>query len=611
MPRLALPSVLAALVLLAAPAAAPAGFFSAETVDGPNGDVARVGGVDLARDGSGTVVYVKRVAGVEHVFAARLLDGVWQPPERLDGPLALPSSAPAVGVANRGAAVVAFVNDGRLYTVVRRPGDSGWGAPVALGDGNAASPSVDLSVNGVGYVVWTRGGQDVRAAWLPRSARAFTEFAAPLDVTPGAEAGTGTGRPRVAASADGTALAAWGEAGGRLYARRLLREDGLSQYPQELGVPSLDGHPGGAADLPEVDVADDSSFAWVTFRQAFDDNATTRVLARRLVGSVFDPPADVGAGAFGGEGATTPAVDVGGGGDPMAIFASDSTASRTPFGALSFFDVFPTPFPLSAGNAVASSPAVAIGETSQAVAAWFDTDSGVPAVAARSFKFGRPADPETSLTDLTLGAADAAGGLDAAADRYGDAVVVFVQGVGSGRRLAAAVWDRPPVNLAQTTTFRWRDDSRPLGWARISEPWGPIVWSVLMDGRLLGTTTRRSFPIEGRVADGVHRWTLIATDRRGQQRTAGPRSLRIDTRRPSVAVTVRGRRVAGRALRFLVRARDRLAGVASVRLDFGDGRPAFGTDVARALGPGSHAVRITATDRAGNRTTVTERVTVR
>lgn len=606
MTRSKLASLLCAVVACALlPPSAQAGFFGAETIDGPNSDIVRVGGVDIARDGTGTVVYLKRVAGIDHVFAARMVDGIWQAPERLDGTLPLSSSDAVVGVANRGAAVVAFVNNGQLYTVVRRARDIAWPAPVALGDGAAATPSIDLSTNGVGYVVWTRQG-DVLGALLGRDGAAFSPLPAPLDINPGAEAGTGTGRPRVATSADGTALAAWGEAG-RVHARRLLRS-ALSTLPQDLGVADLGGRRGGPADQPEVDISDDSSFAWVTFRQSFDDGATTRVLARRLVGSAFDPPVDVGAGGFGAEAAADPAVDVAGSGD--AIFANESTTSRTPFAALNYIDVLSAPFALSAGNTASSRPAVAIGETSQAVAAWFDTDSGVPAVSARSFKFREPVDGETPLVDLTLGAADAEAGLDAAADRYGDAVIAFVQGVSPGRRLAVATWDRPPVNLIQTTTYRWRDD-RPLRWAPISEPWGEITWTVLVNGEALGTTTANSFPIAGRVADGVHRWTLVATDRRGQRRTAGPRSMRIDSAGPRLTIAIRGPRSASATVRFVSRARDRLSGVRRVRVDFGDGsRAAFGRDVRHGFAAGTYSVRVTATDKAGNATTVTRRLTI-
>jgi hypothetical protein len=598
-PRLQLATLLTCLALPAA--AAHAGFFGGDTIDGPSSDVARVGGVDVARDGTATLVYLKRVAGLEHVFAARMVDGVWQSPERLDSALPLPSSDAVVGVANKGVATVAFLNNGQLYTVVRRAKDTVWPAPVALGDGGAATPSIDLSVNGVGYVVWNKGG-DVLGAMLSRNATAYQPLPAPLDVAPAAEAGTGTGRPKVAAAADGTALAVWGE-GGHAYARRLLR-DTLSAFPQELGVAAFEGHPGGVADLPDVDTADDSSFAWATFRQVFDNGATTRVLARKLIGSAFDPPLNVGA-PFGSEASTDPSVDVAGIGD--AIFASEASTTHTPFATLHYVDVLGAPFPLSGGNSVASEPAVSVGETSQAVAAWFDTDSGVPAVNASSFKFRAPADAETSLTDLTLGAVDPVAGLDAGSDRYGDAVIAFTQGVGAGRRIMAAVWDRPPVNLIQATTYLWRTD-KPVRWAPISEPWGGITWTVIVDGKVLGTTSKRSFPIAGRVGSGLHKWTIVATDRRGQKRSAGPRSLRVDATGPRLGVKIHG---GGAVRRFAIAASDPYSGLARVRTDFGDGsRAAFGRNVAHRFPRGSWTVKITATDEVGNYTTVARRLTI-
>ena len=50
---------------------------------------------------------------------------------------------------------------------------------------------------------------------------------------------------------------------------------------------------GGSADMPDVSFEDDSSYAWVVFRQQAIDGAgetKTRALARRLRGSAFDDP---------------------------------------------------------------------------------------------------------------------------------------------------------------------------------------------------------------------------------------------------------------------------------------------------------------------------------
>ena len=81
--------------------------------------------------------------------------------------------------------------------------------------------------------------------------------------------------------ADGSALATWGEAG-HVFARRLF-EYRLSAAPQDLTLPSLGDTPGGLADAPDVGIEDDSSYAWVAFRQTF--GGTPRAIARRLVGA--------------------------------------------------------------------------------------------------------------------------------------------------------------------------------------------------------------------------------------------------------------------------------------------------------------------------------------
>ena len=226
-------SLLAALIavcaIFAPHASAVTGkFFAADNVDGPNAGLLRVGDLDVARDGSGAVVYTKLDGGVPHVFVSRLVKGVWQPPERLDGGLPAPASDPVVAASDGGRLVVAFVAGGELFSVVRPAGAAAWPAPVAVA-GPAATPSVDMSINGVAYVVWSAAG-DVQAARLDRKAVTFTVLAPPLDINPAAIAGDGAGRPKVAVAADGIATAVWGEAG-HVFARRIF-ETRLSTFPQ-------------------------------------------------------------------------------------------------------------------------------------------------------------------------------------------------------------------------------------------------------------------------------------------------------------------------------------------------------------------------------------------
>jgi hypothetical protein len=106
------------LALFAAPATAHAGFFPAEQVDGPSADITSVGDIDIARDGNGALVYLKKDGGADHVFLSGL-NGGFAPGQRLDGGLAAASSQPVVAASNNGRLAVAWVNDGSLFTAMR------------------------------------------------------------------------------------------------------------------------------------------------------------------------------------------------------------------------------------------------------------------------------------------------------------------------------------------------------------------------------------------------------------------------------------------------------------------------------------------------------------
>src|SRR5207253_11083016 len=92
------------------------------------------------------------------------------------------------------------------------------------------------------------------------------------------------------------------EADGRTHVSgRRVYGPSVSQAPQDLTLSDLGGHAGGSADLPDIAIEDDSSFAWAVFRQAFEDGAggtKTRVIARRLVGSQFEAPVAIDGQGF-------------------------------------------------------------------------------------------------------------------------------------------------------------------------------------------------------------------------------------------------------------------------------------------------------------------------
>jgi hypothetical protein len=580
------------LLLIALPAApAQAAFFPADSIDGPSADIVSVGQVDFTRDGSGVVVYVKRDGGVDHVFAARLLGGAWQPPERIDPGLATVSSQPVVGVGDGGRMVAAFVSGGQLYGTSRVPGSSGWSAPVLIAAA-AADPALDLSISGVAYATYTASG-DVLAARLARDATDWAPLEQPLDIDPADV----SGHSDVALSADGIALSTFVE-GNRVIARKLFGTK-VSQVPQVLNVDQIEGHTGGAADSPDVDAEDDSSFAWVVFRQSFDDHP--RVLARRLLGSTFDPPVVIDAEAAG----SAPRID-------LSERGEGTTAVATPDNGvvadMLHLDAFGTAARLDAPpSVVAPAPAPTIAENGAATVSWLQAPTAdAPVVHARHWVIdqtqrGFPLpELDTAISNPAFGPVDPAAGIDASADRLGDAVTAFVQGSGDGRRLVAAEFDRPPGKFFGYSGTGYRSlKAKPLKWAAASELWGTLTYTLLIDGRPVGSTTDTRFTPPARVKDGTHHWQIVATDQRGQTATTGSALLRVDDTPPSLKVKIQR---SGNTVTVVSRAHDKRSGLKSLVTSFGDGasRPGFRV-THRYRHAGSFKLVVRATDEAGAR----------
>jgi len=630
-------STAAAVALLALAPAAPAAaqraagaFFPAQPVDGPSPDIVGRPHVDLARDGGGAVAYVRRDGGEDHVFVSLIAGGAPQAPVRVDGGLPPVVGAPAVAVSDGGRAVVVFADGAGLFYVIRPDGTQPFSAPQALANPGAADPTVDMSINGVAYAAWAQAG-DVQAAYLPRRQSAFQAYGAPLDAAAPDDAGSGPAlRPQVAASSDGTGVAVWGEregAGAHIVARRLVRAR-LSDVAVDATSASLDGHAGGSADTPHVSIEDDSSFAWVVFRQAFDDGAggtIVRAVARRLRGSAFDDPVGVdGQPPFGSVG--TPSVGINGRGQGM-------TAVEVP-GGVALASVIrldsPTPpRPLGTANGVTSQPVVAVGENFDGIAAWLAAPApGQPAEAHAAtleddIALGQPPPfgPDTLVSDPGLGPVDPAAGLSADVDRAGDGAMAFVQSGADGRRLVVATYDRAPGAPALNTTTNWRRLSQgPLTWSPAFDVWGGLTYQVLVDGQPVGSTAATTLAPTAPIADGLHRWQVVATDPRGQSVRSATRNLRIDATPPGLTVKVSGKQQPGRTLTFALHAIDLRppagSGVRQLRIDFADGTQPTVVAADRAtFGHGFRAgifrVRVSATDVAGNATVVFRTVTIK
>lgn len=617
-----------AVALLLALAAAPAraGLFTGDPVVGPTPALHDLQGIDLAPDGSGAIAYLMDDGGVQHVFVSRLVNGVWSGPERLDADLGSAATQAAVAVGDSGRVLVVFANGGNIYAATRADAGSGWGRQT-LWSGGASDPAVDLSVNGKGYAAFTApgaGGHDVRGAYA-RDAGPWTVIGAPLDANAGNDAGAGTARPRLAASADGVAITVWGEAG-HVFARRLQGVRPSVVAVDALDGLTLEGLQAGAADLPVVSTQDDDSFGGVAVRAAFDmGGGVTRMRAvfRRLRGSRFETPVSVEPAPLGsGQDSSAPHIATVGTGQGLVVAGNLTTNATSALQLL--FDVEPSPPPLLPIDSLVanSAPGFAVPAAATArkmVVAWQVTPpAGVPEIHAR-YRDGGDFEAEQAISRGELGPTDAANGLLAAADDAGDVAVAYVQGVpGQGAAIAVATVDQPPGRFAvrRVTGFQ-RTDRPTLSWTTSRETWGRY-FRVVIDGVEAGITGRRSFRPSAPLAQGAHTWQVIALDHRGQQYAARPSSVKIDTVPAFVQARVSGPRKAEATLRLAVQTTDTptgtarkaagvlTSGVGQVLVSWGDRTPSQlirrGAQHVYARA-GRYTVRVLVTDRAGNRST--------
>ena len=610
-------ALMATLAAMAVPGAAQAAVFPAEVIDGP-GELLSAGDLDVARDGTGAVAYLKAVDGVPHVFVARLVNGAFTPPERVDATLAGAAGDPVVAASDGGRIAVAFTSGAQLNAVLRPNAQAGFQPPQPIADG-ASNPSIDMSINGVSYISFTLPGQsaaDVRVARLARDATAFALLGDVLDIAPAQDAGDATRRSQVAVSADGTAVVVWGEAD-HVYARRVFGTR-ISAAPQDLNVASLDGHAGGGADFARIDIEDDSSYAWAIFRQLFDDGRL-HVVARRLVGSAFEQPVFVdGTGFPSPADAAETALELNGRGEGIAATSAGGGVN----GAILHEDIFNPATNLGAGTPT-SRPAVGIAENNDAFAAWLPGDGSVlirPYDIDPAKRQAPPPGPATVLSGPDFGPALAAGGMDMAVNRAGDASAVFLQEAADGRRLVAGGFDRVPGAFRTFTTAKFRKFARPpLSWQASFDLWGPLKYRVEVDGQPVGETTDTKLIPVNPVADGVHTWRVVATDRRGQSVGTPPRTLRVDSLPPAVTFKVTGSKRRGKPVRVAVTAADGSlatpsgSGIKAVRIAWGDKTAAVSGRRAahRYARGGKYTIRVSATDRAGNAVAVTRQITVK
>jgi hypothetical protein len=565
----------------------------------------------MAEDGTGGVVYLKRVEGVAHVFVARYVEGHWLAPMRVDTEEPYAASTPRIGAADGGELVVvwatpfATVKGKPVYELLSStlgPGSSMFG-PAMIVDPNirydvGTSPDLAMSSTGqadVVYRVITVGEGEVSPIPLLRPGDVVEEVrVAHFDGEKWARLGainrdpgvsmrppTAANAPQIAIGQTGNAVVVWQEPDidgvARIWARRLFGSN--LDYVLPVSATSFAGAPIGTdADAPSVAISRLGQ-AEVAYRQQAGPGSPLpgpRIFVNTLPDGESEAGAEfVGASiadnsVAGGAAATVgpPDVDIAEKRELRLLYDSNGAprviegSNRTLTGALTLGP----PFAGSDQAAVS-----VMNPSGGGVSAWPSADpQGHPAVAVREdFPEGAV---QTAL--VSGGAGGEVAELAVGRSGLGDGIVAFQQGPLGAAAIVATQVSAPPAQFVVNVPHGWIKPSQAvISWLPAPSANAPISYNVVLDGRELRTPAGAyELRLNPRgLGSGRHRVQVLATDSYGEATLTPPATLSVDGEPPTVEIE---RTQGGRAV--TVRIRDAYSGVdaAAVSVSFGDGHSA-------------------------------------
>ncbi|HEX5375299.1 MAG TPA: hypothetical protein VFW48_03995 [Solirubrobacterales bacterium] len=636
-------------MLVVLPATAGAVVSDVRPIDGPSADVVDVADAAMSEDGSGGVVYLKRVDGRTHVFATQFNGGAWRPPQRVDVGQAFDSSWAQIGAGDGGRLVVTWVQEfgaesDRMYSATLDPGATGFQPPVPvdLNVGEATSTFPDLAMNrgGQAYLVYRivtdtspsnpQGyiGADVRVARY--SSRLWSVLGTPVDrniATP-VRAPNEQNAPEIGIDVQGQAVVVWQEPDDefvdRVWARRVFGSS--VGIPLQVSPSSWENAPlRGPADAFSLDVAGFGQAA-VAFRQQ-PGQASKLDAPRVLVNEIPDVFSEhagaflgaqlVDGGANGDLGPPSVAVD------PRGLFITGfGSGATTLLGSGDDASVKPVARLDTGASSIAGDPLVDLAETDAAVAVWRELRGNAGLVGVQERRADRVVEP----TELSAPRGGAVGRLTMGGSGLGDAIVAWQQGTGPNAQVAATVVDAPPDPFLVLLPSGWKRKRKILiAWDKTLNAIGGVRYSVSVDDEPVIENLRRLHArlTPDHIEDGRHRIQIFATDNAGQETGSRVGRLLVDRTPPAIKLKRRGRK-----LTVVVSDTRGASGLrrGSVKVNFGDRRRAGASAAAGKKkgkagsaslkihhaydGAGRFQLRVRARDRAGNATLVKRRVRI-
>ncbi|HEX6667371.1 MAG TPA: hypothetical protein VF081_12335 [Solirubrobacterales bacterium] len=615
------------------------------TIDGPSPSILEFGGVAMASDGSGGVVYTKESGGAPHVFVSRYDGAHWSPPLQVDPATGLDATQPRIAADDRGKLLVVWVAPvatvaGRvrqgLFSARLGPGAAAFGPALLVDPNVGAGVGVDPSLAGVvagkaavAYRVVTndftansaatdavqlRPGDVMADIRLARFSGERWSRVGAINRNPASSMRppAAANAPQVGIGAGGNAVVAWQEpdqfGAARIWVRRIF---GTTVGPPLQASPSLwDGQPvSGDADALALDVTPFDQ-ARIAARVAAGGAAALSV-PRLFLGTLGPNYAEDASGLEGpvladGAGIAPlsgrvgpPAVgasdDGGGDGSMWLAFATGGEVRQVGVdddGVPVLLRSASSPAPLPDAEVVA-----AVNPEGGGFIAYESADSaGRPAVAVRqefangSAQAGLISGPFTGPVSQLSGARSG----------VGDALIGFLQGEPGHFEIVVTRASAAPAKFTASVPERWvRPPDARLRWQVAPSAVGGVTYGVLIDGRLIksGMRGRRLRPRPALLGSGVRRVRIVATDALGGQFTTRPVRLRVDQEPPTAVVRAKGT-VA------VVKLRDADSGVKAATCEFGDGsKPVRGRRSCRHsyAGAGRHTITVRERDKAGNR----------